>query len=590
MINHLWQCTVFTAAVGLLTLAFHKNRAQVRFWLWFSASLKFFVPFSLLVSLGSQVEWAPAAEQVAARNVSVTIVQIAQPFPVSSPLAASTSGQTDWLAIAIPGVWLCGFLYVALIRLQGWIRIRAAVRSSAPIDIPAPVEVRSSAGVLEPGVVGLWRPTLLLPTGIGDRLTPPQLEAVLVHELCHIRRRDNLVASIHMVAEAVFWFHPLVWWIGARLVEERERACDEAVLSLGGDPRVYAEAIVNVCKLYVESPLACVSGVTGSDLKKRIEAIMTNRIVLRLNSVKKIVLASVGIGVLALPIIVGMMNAPAIEAQSTAPRPKFDVVSVKSCKDEPGRMKGAGNSSPGRLSTGCSVLVDENNLGLVQRAYVRFAGGHTNPIGILPIKGGPPWIHSVMFDINAKAEGNPSREMMQGPMLQTLLEDRFKLKIHREAKQNPVYALTLIKEGPGLKPFQDGSCVQRPWTFPVPELGHGQKYCKSVMIAMGATPSMDGEGNTLGEFSKMLNLVLDRPVIDQTGITRRFNIHLEFARDQATPGLREPNLDPSAQASDPTGRPTIFTAIQQQLGLKLVPARGPVEFLVIDHIEKPSPN
>ncbi len=101
-----------------------------------------------------------------------------------------------------------------------------------------------------------------------ERLTPSQLEAVLAHELCHVRRRDNLTSVIHMIVEAVFWFHPLVWWIGARLVEERELACDEEVLRLGSEPRVYAEGILNVCKLYVESPLRCVSGVTGSNLEE----------------------------------------------------------------------------------------------------------------------------------------------------------------------------------------------------------------------------------------------------------------------------------------------------------------------------------
>src|SRR5207247_4024707 len=135
------------------------------------------------------------------------------------------------------------------------------------------VEVRSSPGLLEPGVVGLFSPILLLPEGIAERLTPPQLEAVLGHELCHIRRRDNLTSAIHMIVEAVFWFHPMVWWIGARLVEERERACDEAVLSLGSEPHDYAEGILNVCKSYLESPLSCVSGVTGSDLKERIQGI-----------------------------------------------------------------------------------------------------------------------------------------------------------------------------------------------------------------------------------------------------------------------------------------------------------------------------
>src|SRR6185295_15081393 len=159
---------------------------------------------------------------------------------------------------------------IALVRLRGWRRVRAALHASRAMDIEAAIPVRVSSGLLEPGVVGVLRPVLLIPDGIAGRLTPPQLASVLAHELCHVRRRDNLFASIHMIVEAIFWFHPLVWWIGAKLVEERERACDEEVLSLGSAPHVYAEGIVNVCKLYVESPLVCVSGVTGSNLRKRI--------------------------------------------------------------------------------------------------------------------------------------------------------------------------------------------------------------------------------------------------------------------------------------------------------------------------------
>jgi len=89
-----------------------------------------------------------------------------------------------------------------------------------------------------------------------------------------IHRRDNLAAMVHMAVEALFWFHPLVWWIGARLVDERERACDEDVVGRGTEPDVYAESILKTCQFYVESPLVCVSGVTGSDLKRRVEQIM----------------------------------------------------------------------------------------------------------------------------------------------------------------------------------------------------------------------------------------------------------------------------------------------------------------------------
>ena len=84
---------------------------------------------------------------------------------------------------------------------------------------------------------------LYLPPGIADHLDDAQLKAIVAHEQCHIRRRDNLTAALHMLVEAVFWFHPLVWWIGTRLVEERERACDEEVVRTGSDPEVYAESM-----------------------------------------------------------------------------------------------------------------------------------------------------------------------------------------------------------------------------------------------------------------------------------------------------------------------------------------------------------
>ena len=175
--------------------------------------------------------------------------------------------------------------------------------------IAAPVEIRSSPGLLEPGVVGLIRPVLLLPQGILERLTSPEMDAILVHELCHVRRRDNLLAGLHMVVETIFWFHPLVWWIGARLLEERERACDEEVVRQGNQPDVYAEAILNVCKLYAASPFACVSGVTGANLKRRIEAIMINRRGERLNRAKKVLLAAAAAAVLASPWLSGSFMA-----------------------------------------------------------------------------------------------------------------------------------------------------------------------------------------------------------------------------------------------------------------------------------------
>jgi beta-lactamase regulating signal transducer with metallopeptidase domain len=322
--NHLWQSTVFAVVAGLLTLVFRKNRAQVRYWLWFSASVKFLVPFWLLISLGSQVERRLSPVEMATPAISFAAVQIAEPF-FDEPSSGAPPGKVNWVVVAIVVVWVCGFAVIGLIRLRGWLRVRAALRSSAPTDIRAAVDVRSTPGLLEPGVVGLFRPVLLLPSGIGERLLPRQLDAVLAHELCHVRRRDNLTSAVHMAVEALFWFHPLVWWIGARLLEERERACDEAVLRLGSSPQDYAGGILNVCKSYLESPLRCVSGVTGSNLKKRIDAIMINRPASGLNGARKLVLASAGVAALAGPVAIGLVigigDAPVVRAQFPAAIP-----------------------------------------------------------------------------------------------------------------------------------------------------------------------------------------------------------------------------------------------------------------------------
>jgi len=256
--NHLWQSTLFAAVAGLLTLALRKNRAQVRYWLWFSASIKFLVPFALLMTVGGYLGHLPAAKSIPVPAMADTVVEVAVPFPVSPLPTPAPQQKVDWIPGALIGAWVCGTLGIAMMRVRATLRIRAVISDSQPLEIPFPVPVRTSSHTMEPGVVGIFRSVLLLPTGILEHLAPKQLELILTHELGHVRRGDNLTATIHMLVEGVFWFHPLVWLISAKLMEERERACDEGVLELGGEPRTYAESILKTCEFCVESPLACV--------------------------------------------------------------------------------------------------------------------------------------------------------------------------------------------------------------------------------------------------------------------------------------------------------------------------------------------
>ena len=245
--NHLWQSTLFVLAAGLVAAALRKNGADVRYRVWLIASLKFLVPFSILMSLGGALPRITPASADAHSRRPVRRISRSQWIESRSRSRVTCSfprrrrrrsrPRRTGRPFALAGVWACGFVVVTFMRIRDWRRIRAAVRQSVPVPLAAPVPVRSSPGLLEPGLVGLFRPVLLVPAGIEAHLTPGQLYAVLAHELCHARRRDNLASVIHMVVEAVFWFHPLVWWVGARLVEERERACDEHVLRGAASPR-----------------------------------------------------------------------------------------------------------------------------------------------------------------------------------------------------------------------------------------------------------------------------------------------------------------------------------------------------------------
>ena len=333
IVNHLWQSTVFVIGAWLLTIALRRNQARTRYFLWMVASAKFLVPFSILIAAG---EWFhPAASLDGPESAFVTVMgSFTQPLSANDgaahavdvgtgpSLAAGTSAiaanRVDLLLMALLALWILGTCFLLARWVWRWWCLRKVVRTAAPLTLNCELPVHSTRLHLEPGVFGVLHPVLLLPEGIRERLGETQLDAIVAHELCHVRRRDNLTAIVHMLVEAVFWFYPPVWWIGARLLEERERACDEAVLESRREPLAYAEGILNVCKSYVEAPMSCVSGVTGSDLKKRIVRIMAHQVANRLDLSRKLLLSLVALFVVAVPVTVGVMHAAGRPAQ-TAP-------------------------------------------------------------------------------------------------------------------------------------------------------------------------------------------------------------------------------------------------------------------------------
>jgi uncharacterized protein (TIGR03435 family) len=274
--------------------------------------------------------------------------------------------------------------------------------------------------------------------------------------------------------------------------------------------------------------------------------------------------------------------------------PKWEVVSIRPCVlpvqagNRGGGPRGSNSPilSPGRMTLNCQSIA-----GLIATAYLLFAKGQSQPFYSVggsgtTIEGGPSWARSDLYTITAKAEGTPGNAMMQGPMLQMLLEDRFKLRIRFETREISVYELTVANSGSRLQPFKEGSCVPldaaRENFAPPPPLAGG-RYCASEIFPKGPNLQMEAEGASVEEFAKafLSAPLVDRRIINKTGLKGLFTFQLEIGRPS-------PGADAGAP-SEPAG-PSIFTALQEQLGLKLEPAKGPAEFLVIDSVERPSEN
>lgn len=256
--GHLLQSTLFVVAIALVVFALLGNSARIRYWAWFIASAKFLVPVALFTAVGNRI---------GRRSLSIHIPRYDW-FASGAVQGISTNGDARVTVADVPEsayttllllcVWALGTMVVLFGWFALWRRITATLNSAIPVEtgelvqtlrrLERTVGVRKfirlafSSAAFELGVFGILHPVLLLPNGIVNELDGDHIETVLLHEVNHVRRRDNLIAFLQMGTQAIFWSHPLVWWIESRLIIERERACDEEVLGLCSKPRVYAES------------------------------------------------------------------------------------------------------------------------------------------------------------------------------------------------------------------------------------------------------------------------------------------------------------------------------------------------------------
>jgi uncharacterized protein (TIGR03435 family) len=588
--NHLWQSTLFAIAAGLLTVILRDNHARARHGLWLAASVKFLIPFSLLTAMGSHITWlrAPAGTNA---SVYTAMDQFSQPFSQSkfslisqTAPATHSAGPIKIFAPLLAAVWLCGIALVVLAWYVRWRRISRTIQKAVPLrdgreveslrrleraaGISKQIEMRVSRGSLEPGILGIFRPVLVWPHGITERLDREHLEAILAHELCHVRRRDNLSAAAHMLVEAIFWFHPIVWWLGARLLQERERACDEQVLEMGCDRKIYAESILKICEFCVGSPLDFVSGVTGSDLKKRIVHIMSKGAARKLDFRRKLLLSAAGLAAVVVPIVFGALSATRSVAASQAQiiggiPPVYEAISIKSISIKPNesadRVASMGFTADRFTATNVTLQT------LIKAAY---------KVDDNQISEAPSWLSTEKFDIGAKwdksvvdalQELNENQLVVERRrMLQELLADRFKLSLHREFKHFPIYELVIAKNGPKFQESKPGDTYPNGFRDSDGLARAGIMHFKNGQLIGQGVPIALLVRELSGEISRESGGSI---IEDKTGLKGNYDFKLHWSPEDS-----------------PT---SLLMVVEEQLGLKLEPQDGPGQILVIDHVEKP---
>jgi beta-lactamase regulating signal transducer with metallopeptidase domain len=436
LVNHLWQSTLFCGGAWLITLALRPNSAALRHWIWLLASLKFLVPFSLLFYVGSYIG-LPVA-----RSADVPPLMLGDALQSVSVLVSPTgalrpeSGAASLALVVLLAIWAGGVLLVG----ARWLLALRAANSLVRAARPAPgalADARITDADIEPAVARVFHPVVLLPAALLGRLTQREIDAVLAHEHEHIARHDNLKDSFHRLVETLFWFHPAVWWIGRQMLEERERACDEAVLASGHDGGEYASGILTVCR-HCSAGAAVTATATSGNLTQRVRYILGDGRPAALGAVKAFSLMIAMITAAMAPMFAGAVDG-------TAHRLELLAVNSRALGSAEFFVSPANDGVDSRhqiIAARDGVVIRNTSL----RDLIALAYG----VERWQVRGSAQWLDSLRYDIRAVTRDPVSEPEELDPyalrdLTAKLLATRFDLEIHVNRQcQSPCgrYALT----------------------------------------------------------------------------------------------------------------------------------------------------
>ena len=598
LVHFLWQGAVIAIAAAIVLWLCRQRPASVRY----AISCGAMGIMLLSVVLTGAIINAPAPEIQTART-SVKVLHAIQrdvllPIEVNQAAAPPHLSTAERIDAALPwavSIWMFCVTVLLARAGAGWRQVRrlhkyamasasskwqhAGNRLARELRLARVIHVVELAQIEVPCVVGWLRPIVVLPIAAMAQLSAAQVEAILVHELAHVRRHDYLVNLVQTIAETLLFYHPGVWWLSARIREEREQCCDDVALAVCGDPVGYATALAEL-EAWRHGDVGLAAAATGGSLLNRVQRILRVDVSADSRTSPWAVTGAVA-AIASVLTLAAMAQAPA----TSEPQPSFEVASVR--PNTSGDNRTSSQTLPGGRYTGINIPVRS----LIINSY------NLQPQQLI---GAPDWISSERFDIVAKAErefeppesrDTPSQLQL---MLQSLLAERFKLKVHREPREMDVYALVPLRQdgrlGPELKPSTTDCdairAARRKGGSPPEPPKPGERLQCGAWVGAG---ELNAGGQPLLELVSLLSSTVGRSVVDRTGLKGTYDIHLKWTPDFVRQRPAGETVRINGIEFDPSG-PSIFTALQEQLGLKLESERGTVEALVIDHIERPSPD
>ncbi len=601
LVHFVWQGTALAIVAALALHAFRRHSASVRYQIA-CATLGAMLAGVLATTALVDVSGVPKAQP---KRVVRMLVARQGPDDAALPIQLDTRPPSKPRAFSradvealfpwVVSLWLTGVAFLLARGTAGWLRVRrlhqqalqsacsswqaAGNRVAARLGLARVIRIVELSQIDVPFVVGCLRPIVVLPISAMSQLTVAQVEAILAHELAHVRRHDYVVNLMQTLAETLLFYHPAVWWVSARIRDEREHCCDDVALEVCGDPVSYAAALTEL-ESWRTGDIRLVPAASGGSLLNRVRRILRVEISSQLHASDR---------TMATALVAGALATVTVLAQTTpsSERPKFEVASVR--PNTSGDNKVGIDIQPGGRATAVNVPLAM----IIRNAY---------RLQEFQLVGAPDWISTERYDITAKADREfpppmPGGELSPAQlMFQSLLEERFKLAVHRETRELPVYALLVArtdgKLGPQLKPSTLDcaafNAARRAGTAPEPPKPGAPPLC-NIRIGFG---QLTGTGFPLSNLASSIVQFVQRSVVDRTGLSGAYDFELKWTPDQLPPRPGMPADQPfrmNGVEIDPNG-PSIFTAVQEQLGLKLDAQRGPVEVLVIDHVERPAPD